>query len=68
MHEQQPHVLPYLARFAIPRTAVHSIAGYYSEKTDMWMIETTHGPRPAIECGPASHELRETLIYSSIGS
>lgn len=57
MHEQKPHVLPYLARFAIPRTAVNSIAGSYSQQTDMWMIDTAHGPRPAIECSTASHEL-----------
>ena len=57
MHQQKPHVLPYLARFAIPRTVVASIGGSYSQQADMWMVDTTHGPRPAIECASASHEM-----------
>ena len=57
MHNQQRNVRPYLARNAIPRTDIKPIGGSYSEQTAMWMLDTIHGPRPAIECGNASHEM-----------
>ena len=57
MHDQQQPVAPYLARFAVPRTPTNPISGAYSEDTAMWMVETTQGPSPAIECSGDCHEL-----------
>ena len=46
-------VLPYLAKFAIPRTQTEEIEGWYSQEKEMWMIDTENGPNPAIECDGA---------------
>ena len=58
MREQEQHVLPYLSRFALPRTEVAPLGGFYCEKTSMWMLDTVDGPRPAIERREASPEMR----------
>ncbi len=55
--DRQEHVLPYLARFAIPRTGIEPIGGWYSEETAMWMLDTINGPRPAIECDSTALEM-----------
>lgn len=57
MHDPQQPLAPYLARFAVPRTRTNPITGGYSEETAMWMLDTIHGPRPAIECSSDCHEL-----------
>lgn len=57
MPDQQQPVVPYLAQFAVPRTPTNPISGAYSEDTAMWMMDTTQGPRPAIECSEDCHEL-----------
>lgn len=41
--------LPYLTQFATQRTPNDPIKGWYSLETDMWMVETRNGPRPAID-------------------
>ena len=57
MHAQPQLAVPFLARFAVPRTPTNPISGAYSEDTAMWMMDTTQGPRPAIECSEDCHEL-----------
>lgn len=49
--------LPYLAQFAIPRTEIEAIKGWYSHETAMWMLDTVDGPQPFINCNSASSEL-----------
>ncbi len=55
--EHQGHVLPYLARFAISRTEIEPIGGWYSQETAMWMLDTADGPQPVIECDSALPEM-----------
>ena len=50
-------VLPYLAKYAIPRTQSDQIEGWYSREKSMWMLDTDTGPHPAIECDSASLEM-----------
>ena len=64
MHSRK-NVLPYLTRFAVQRTEIESIGGWYSQETAMWMLNTENGPQPAIECDSASLEmLTKTEIKS----
>lgn len=65
MREQQQPVLPYLARFAIPRTEVDPLDGFYSSEKAMWMMNTINGPRPAIECSAVSQEMRTKTEVTS---
>ncbi len=58
VRDQQQPVLPYLSRFAIPRTEVGPLDGFYCSEKAMWMMATINGPRPAIECAEASLEIR----------
>jgi len=65
MREQQQPVLPYLSRFAIPRTEVAPIDGFYCSEKAMWMMDTINGPRPAIECSTTSQEMRTKTEVTS---
>lgn len=56
MHQQE-YVLPFLARFAIPRTETKRINGSYSQETKMWMLDTNDGPHPAVECNRGALEM-----------
>lgn len=56
MHQQE-HAVPYLARFAIPRTEAGLVRGWYSQETSMWMLDTTDGPCPAVECDSSALEM-----------
>ena len=55
--DRQEHVLPYLARFAISRTEIEPVGGWYSQETAMWMLDTANGPQPVIECDSALPEM-----------
>ena len=65
MRRQQQPALPYLSRFAIPRTEVDPIDGFYCSEKAMWMMETINGPRPAIECASAAQEMRTKTEVAS---
>ena len=49
--------VPFLARFASPRSSHGQLAGWYSSERAMWMLETADGPQPAIECSGQALEL-----------
>ena len=55
--DNKEEVLPYLAKYAIPRTQTDQIEGWYSQEKSMWMLDTDAGPRPAIEGDGASLEM-----------
>ena len=58
MRNEEQGILPYLAKYAVPRIEVDPLGGFYCEDTAMWMLNTTEGPRPAIEYSAASSEMR----------
>ncbi len=64
MHNEE-NIIPYLARFAVLRTKIPPLRGWYSPETSMWMLDTADGPRPVIECDRASLEmLTKTRVRS----
>ena len=64
MHHQE-NIIPYLARFAVLRTKISPVRGWYSPESSMWMLDTANGPLPVIECDRASLEmLTKTQVNS----
>ena len=55
--DNKEQVLPYLAKYAIPRVETDQIEGWYSQEKAMWFLDTDNGPRPAIECDSSSLEM-----------
>lgn len=49
--------VPFLARFAVPRSEGEALPGSYDKALSMWMVETSQGRVPAIECRSGLAEL-----------
>lgn len=54
--------VPFLARFAIPRTGDDQLPGYYSTELDMWVVDTTAGPAPVINQGALAELVTKTKV------
>ena len=50
-------ISPFLTRYANQRVPSEQVKGWYSEESDMWMIEVEGESRPAIETANSTLEL-----------
>lgn len=58
--ENSRELMPYLARYAVPRTGENIIPGYYSSELDVWVIEEIEGPLPIILKGKMTETMTKT--------
>ncbi|RLM14180.1 hypothetical protein BIY27_08090 [Gibbsiella quercinecans] len=54
--------MPYLARYAVPRTGENVIPGYYSSELDVWVIDEIEGPIPIILKGKMAETMTKTRV------
>lgn len=60
--EPSHETVPFLARFAIPRTGDDKLPGYYSTVMDMWVVDTKDGPTPVINHGALAELVTKTKV------
>lgn len=60
--ESSCEVVPFLARFATPRTGDDQLPGYYSTALDMWVVDTKDGPAPVINQGALAELVTKTKV------
>ena len=58
-------VSPFLTRYANQRIPSEQMKGWYSEESDMWMIDVEDGSRPAIETASSILELATKTAVQS---
>lgn len=56
---------PFLTRYANQRVPSEQVKGWYSEESDMWMIEIEGESRPAIEAASSTLELATKTAVQS---
>ncbi|WP_246881748.1 MULTISPECIES: hypothetical protein [unclassified Pseudomonas] len=60
--ESSSETVPFLARFATPRTGDDKLPGYYSTAVDMWVVDTQDGPTPIINHGALAELVTKTKV------
>ena len=60
--EPSRKAVPFLARFATPRTGDDQLPGYYSTVLDMWVVDTKDGPAPVINQGALAELVTKTKV------
>ena len=60
--ETSSETVPFLARFATPRTGDDRLPGYYSTALDMWVVDTKDGPAPVINQGALAELVTKTKV------
>ena len=57
------NISPFLARMGTPRTGEDRLPGYYCERQQMWVVDTTHGTQPIINEQALSQLLTKTRAH-----